>query len=394
MATIIGTIKQIEKGQFFVQDSVKGEIKLLKEGDSLAQNDVLFSHMNNPKNAKIAVAILPLGKEIFISAKSKVSFDKHFLEKIEEDMSSADGAFDEESLETASGEEGAEDSTRMSAHFLERNEHQKNSIERNEHSKNSISSMEALNNGDTNELKAARKNSFLEDRFEIIVAKRSDNAQNQTNTPAEKEDDSLTVTLYVKNSDNSIQKLSELNWLSEDGLSVDISSLLDGRELLVAYTIPTTSTMTLGDLLNMTTIIQQGFSMQELPMFSLPNGDDSSINDMSAMMNSMMSMFMGSGMTTTDGMPMDMSTMSEPFMEMMNSFMSGMDSMPMDEFMGMMNQMMNVMMQSGMMDTMSQMASKMMEMMDGMMSAMPISQFGDMMGVMMDTFSQQMQTSE
>nr|WP_321265750.1 hypothetical protein [uncultured Sulfurimonas sp.] len=213
--------------------------------------------------------------------------------------------------------------------------------------------------------------------------------------------------LFTQNSDGELAAISEENFFSEDGTSVDISSFLNGENILAAYTIPTTSQMTLGNLLEMTTMMESStFSMQELPMIPT-DGGMISVEDMSAMMNSMMGMFMGGQFISEDGTPLDMDAMQnmmgsminpemmqnmvEPFMGMMESFMSGMD---MDAMMPMMSEMMNSMLDTGMMDSMAGMMDTMMEMMSTSMSAMPIAQFGDMMGVMMDTFTEEFTSSE
>jgi len=230
----------------------------------------------------------------------------------------------------------------------------------------------------------------------------------------------LSSMLYVVDASGVMSQLSEADLMDAMQNSVDIEQFLNGSQLLVGYTIPSEPDMTLGDMMNYTSIIEDGFSMQDLPMFSLgDNTSGSSIADMSAMMNSMMGMFLGAQSASGEAMPIDTSSMDEmmssmmdpsamasmmdmgmidpemmePFMEMMNSFMGNMD-MPMDEFNTMMNGMMESMMNSSMMDSMAGMMDTMMEMMSTSMSAMPISEFGDMMGVMMDTFTTELTSSD
>jgi hypothetical protein len=233
-------------------------------------------------------------------------------------------------------------------------------------------------------------------------------------------------TLYLVDSDGIMTQISEADLMLGMGMGVDISTFLDGRQLLVGYTVPTGESMSLADLMTGTTLIDEQFAMAQLPMFSLEGMDQyASVMDMSGMLNQMMSLFLGGTMTDASGMPvampedmqalmaqfMDpemmsglnmgmmldpalMAQMSEPFMAMMNAFMGSMDAMPTDIFGEMMMQMMEIFMESGMADSMASMATGMMEMMSSSMGAMPLDEFGAMMGVLMDTFSEDILMAE
>jgi len=193
----------------------------------------------------------------------------------------------------------------------------------------------------------------------------------------------LPSQLYMQTASGEMISISEADLMNLDG-AVDITQFLNGNQLLVGFTIPNSTSMSLNDLMNFTTLIQSGgFDISQLPMFNLTGGS-SSINDMSTMMSSMMGMFMGSGMSQS-GSSIDTSMMA-PFMDMMESFMGGMDSIPMEEFSTMMNQMMQTMSESGMMDSMMNLSDSMMGMMSGSLSAMPLDSFNTMMSTMMQSF--------
>ena len=162
----------------------------------------------------------------------------------------------------------------------------------------------------------------------------------------------MSSALYAVDADGVISQISEADLTDAMNNSVDIEQFLNGSELLVGYTIPSSASMTLSELMESTTIIDENVAMEELPMFTL-DGMDASALDMSEMMSSMMSLMMGQNM----GIPMD-ELVSEPFMSMMESFANGM-GLEVDTFMMMMNQMMDTMIISDMMDSMVVMAHTM-----------------------------------
>ncbi len=200
-------------------------------------------------------------------------------------------------------------------------------------------------------------------------------------------DEIFATQLYIQDENGVLTKVSESDLALEDG-STDISSLLLGGSLLVGYTIPNAQNMNLTELLATTTMIQNsGMDMNQMPMFSLSTGD-SSVMDMSGMMESMMGMFMGSGMISTDDMSPEMMT---AFSDMMNSFMGGMDMdsmIDMDQFNTMMSGMMDSMMSSGVTDSVTDMSNSMMDMMGDSMSSMPMDSFSYMMSSMMSSFGE------
>ena len=202
--------------------------------------------------------------------------------------------------------------------------------------------------------------------------------------------------LYIQSATGELTQILESNLLNVDGSSVDISEFLNGGTLLVAYTIPQTQIITLGDLFNFTTNLHpEMFSMQELPIMTT-NGNMTSMVDVSSMMSGMMSIFMGMNMPQMDGMPMSEDMMNS-FMPMMESFMGSMPSMgemPIDDFMGMMQGMMDIISQDGMMDDISAMTESMMLMMQESMSMMPMESFSSMMATMMETFPAQLENSQ
>jgi len=201
--------------------------------------------------------------------------------------------------------------------------------------------------------------------------------------------------LFVQDMSGEIAQVSESDMLNSDGSSVDISQMLDGNTMLVGYTIPNAQTMNIGSLLELTTIIDAGeLSLQDLPMIPTDDGSMISINEMSAMMSTMMGMFLGSQLSDADSnstMDMEsMQSMMDPFMDMMGSFMGGMDMDSMMPMMsGMMETMMGMMNDSDIMDSMTGMSSSMMDMMSTSMDAMPIDSFGSMAGTLMDTFTKE-----
>ncbi len=186
-------------------------------------------------------------------------------------------------------------------------------------------------------------------------------------------------SLYTLSSDGTLINISELSQASTDGSQLNITELLNGNQLLIGYTIPENLLFTLDDISNITNIIQQGFSIEQLPIFNIGT-TDALISDMGVIMNLMMSMFMNMDITATDGTLMDMSAISESFTAMMKTFTDEMDAAKMSEFINLM------------MDTMEQATSKMVEMIDGMVNAMPMDAFGNMMSVLVDTFTSEILT--
>ncbi|MGE0738472.1 hypothetical protein, partial [Sulfurimonas sp.] len=209
---------------------------------------------------------------------------------------------------------------------------------------------------------------------------------------ASSEPQTYTSTLYIQGADGALIALSSAQLMAEDGLSSDISSLLDGATLLVGYTIPTSSMMSMSELINATQMMDSSTSIASLPVFA----SDMQI-DMTDMIESMMNMMMGSAM----GLSMQESV-SEPFMEIMESFVAGM-GLSMEQFEGMFHAMMDTMMINDMMRTMMEMAEETMAMlhmdeffepsqmvammMDTFMAdGTPMATMADMMGSMMQSF--------
>jgi len=120
--------------------------------------------------------------------------------------------------------------------------------------------------------------------------------------------------LYLQNADGEIIQLDSAQLLLDGSLSFDIASMLDGSTLLVGYTIPTSSVMSMDGWMDITKIPYGITNITTLPIL------DSNIGlDMNDIFRSIMNMMVGNAL----GIPMEQS-ISAPFMSIMESFSSGM----------------------------------------------------------------------
>ncbi|MGW8169788.1 MAG: calcium-binding protein [Sulfurovaceae bacterium] len=153
--------------------------------------------------------------------------------------------------------------------------------------------------------------------------------------------------LYLQNADGEIIQLSSAQLLLNDSFSFEVASMLDGSTLLVGYTIPASSIMSMNEWMDITKIPYGITNITTLPIL------DPNINlDMNDIFRSIMNMMMGNAI----GIPMEQS-ISAPFMSIMESFANGM-GLSIDEFETMFDSIMETMMVNDMVAAMKDIAQE------------------------------------
>ncbi|MFH0710263.1 MAG: Ig-like domain-containing protein, partial [Pseudomonadota bacterium] len=98
MAQIIGYVKSVENGTFFVKD-LRGHIRQLKIGDSILEGELVYGDQANIKNAKIIIDMIHDGvADITLAGNNALNFDTSLLKGI---FSSEDTVVHTDSLKSA-----------------------------------------------------------------------------------------------------------------------------------------------------------------------------------------------------------------------------------------------------------------------------------------------------
>jgi len=153
--------------------------------------------------------------------------------------------------------------------------------------------------------------------------------------------------LYLQNADGEIIQLDSAQLLLDGSLSFDIASMLDSSTLLVGYTIPTSSVMSMNGWMDITKIPYGITNITTLPIL------DSNIGlDMNDIFRSIMNMMVGNAL----GIPMEQS-ISAPFMTIMESFADGI-GLSINEFETMFDSIMETMIVNDMVTAMKDIAQE------------------------------------
>ncbi|MDD5405765.1 MAG: hypothetical protein PHE73_02345 [Sulfurovaceae bacterium] len=192
----------------------------------------------------------------------------------------------------------------------------------------------------------------------------------------------LPSQLYLQTPSGELIAINESDLLNTD-VSADISEFLNGDQLLVGFTLPNASSMTLNELMKYVMFIQNGgFAMSQLPMFGL-SAQDASIIDMNSIMNSIIGMFIATWFTSTESIN---TSGTDSFTTIIESFMGDMGNMTIDQFYSLMNQTITAISESTMIDSMMQMNDATMEMTTDLLSSISPSSFNAMASTMMQGF--------
>ena len=140
MAQVIGIVKSLQNGEFFVKDA-QGAIKTLKIGDQISNTDLVYGAPANPQNAQIVVDVtVNNASDLLISGTAELYVDLSVIEgafEKEEAVASTDAVDNAWSLsatntpnpaitedptaagleETAAGEQGPTDNARFDNRF-------------------------------------------------------------------------------------------------------------------------------------------------------------------------------------------------------------------------------------------------------------------------------------
>ncbi|MDP3587733.1 MAG: Ig-like domain-containing protein, partial [Sulfuricurvum sp.] len=82
MARIIGYVKAVENGTFFVKD-IHGNIRQLKAGDVISEGELVYGDQTNVKTAKIIIDMANAGSaDITLAGNSALNFDTSLLKSI------------------------------------------------------------------------------------------------------------------------------------------------------------------------------------------------------------------------------------------------------------------------------------------------------------------------
>ncbi|PHM16621.1 MAG: hypothetical protein CJD30_10715, partial [Sulfuricurvum sp. PD_MW2] len=82
MARVIGYVKSLDQGTFFVKDA-KGHVRELKIGEAIHEGETVYGAPNNPNNAKIIVDITLEGMgDILIAGNQALNFDTSLFKSI------------------------------------------------------------------------------------------------------------------------------------------------------------------------------------------------------------------------------------------------------------------------------------------------------------------------
>ncbi|HEX5329753.1 hypothetical protein, partial [Sulfuricurvum sp.] len=98
MARVIGYVKSLEQGTFFVKDA-KGHVHQLKVGEAVHEGELVYGAPNNPQNAKIIVDVTLDGiGDLLIAGNQALNFDTSLLKGV---FSSDDAIVSVESVKNA-----------------------------------------------------------------------------------------------------------------------------------------------------------------------------------------------------------------------------------------------------------------------------------------------------
>ncbi len=98
MARVIGYVKSLEEGQFFIKDA-NGQIHQLKAGDPIHQGELVYGAPANPKDAKIVIDLTLEGAgDIMLAGNSALLFDTSLLNGA---FASEDAIIDVDSIKNA-----------------------------------------------------------------------------------------------------------------------------------------------------------------------------------------------------------------------------------------------------------------------------------------------------
>ncbi|MCX6061169.1 MAG: VCBS domain-containing protein, partial [Campylobacterales bacterium] len=82
MARIIGYVKAVENGTFFVKD-IHGHIRQLKAGDVISEGELVYGDQENIKTAKIIIDMTDAGADdITLAGNNALNFDTSLLKSI------------------------------------------------------------------------------------------------------------------------------------------------------------------------------------------------------------------------------------------------------------------------------------------------------------------------
>ena len=82
MARVIGYVKSLEQGTFFVKDA-KGNVRQLKVGEAILEGEQVYGAPNNSKDAKIIVDIALEGMgDLVIAGNGALNFDTSLLKGV------------------------------------------------------------------------------------------------------------------------------------------------------------------------------------------------------------------------------------------------------------------------------------------------------------------------
>ncbi|MDO9304220.1 MAG: hypothetical protein Q7T77_02745, partial [Sulfuricurvum sp.] len=82
MARIIGYVKAVENGTFFVKD-IHGNVRQLKAGDVISEGELVYGDQTNVKTAKIIIDMANAGAaDITLAGNSALNFDTSLLKSI------------------------------------------------------------------------------------------------------------------------------------------------------------------------------------------------------------------------------------------------------------------------------------------------------------------------
>ncbi|MDD2781762.1 hypothetical protein, partial [Sulfuricurvum sp.] len=82
MARVIGYVKSLEHGTFFVKDA-KGNIHQLKAGEAIHEGELVYGAKSNPNNAQIVIDVTLQGAgDLVIAGNGALNFDTSLLKGI------------------------------------------------------------------------------------------------------------------------------------------------------------------------------------------------------------------------------------------------------------------------------------------------------------------------
>lgn len=82
MARVIGYVKSLEHGNFFVKDA-KGNIHQLKAGEAIHEGELVYGSKSNPSNAQIIIDVTLQGAgDLVIAGNGALNFDTSLLKGI------------------------------------------------------------------------------------------------------------------------------------------------------------------------------------------------------------------------------------------------------------------------------------------------------------------------